>query len=816
MKKILLIFTLIFSFSKAYGNILKGKVMDENSNPLPFVSIIIEKTTNGTQSDLDGNFILNLPDSSVNVVFFSVGFEENKILTNGGEIKVVLKSKVLNINEIEISAKKNNSSENILLLERKNSNTIESNIGSAELSKKGISNIEDGLKKIVGITFQNNRINFRGLDDRYNQITLNGIPIPSNNSDKKNIDLNLLPVGMSDNISVRKSYSSDQWSNIAASQIDINSLDIYDRKSISLRSGFNTNTPYLNSGFNLQFGKTKIKKFGFLFNLNLVNDIQNTKGIIRLINKQGDKFLDYKFEEYFRSTTPSGLAILNYDNKNLSLSNNFIFVNQNTESYRQTFGNHFDYSSQLFTTRLTPIKNNLINNQFSATYNINKWEFKSVLNFSKTNSGEINRRQFVYLYDGNYQFNNIDKLDNHIFSNNSNENRFNAGLNVSFKNKNIVQKFGLFYLISNNYFNYNQTYFDLDNINNTYQNIDPNNPEYYLSNGNYTELTIKDPASKVFNTNQINGLFYRIDNTFKKVNLSSGFRIENVYQLTTYRDQTSPLFERNSLLQNLDFLPFVNFKLNVNEKLNIKSNISKTTIRPRFRELVPFMYTEIFAGSKIQGNPNLLNSQIYNLDLGIDYFPKNNEIISTSLFYKRIINPIEKVNVATASGRLETFQNSEASDVMGVELEIKKKLGKFSLDFNTSLLRSKILISNDLNSTVVVTNLKRDLQGSTPLLANFDLFYEVNKDNNFGFTYNFIGSKLISVGIFGLGDIYQKPQNFLNFIYNKKIKKADLSIRVNNILNTPFEFTQSYDYGTETVNFYELGRDFSVSLRFNF
>ncbi len=364
-------------------------------------------------------------------------------------------------------------------------------------------------------------------------------------------------------------------------------------------------------------------------------------------------------------------------------------------------------------------------------------------------------------------------------------------------------------------FLYNFLYFDLENINNNYQNIDPNNPNYYLSNASYTELIINDPASKVYNTNQISGLFYKIDNSFSKINLSSGFRIENVYQLTTYRDQTSPLFERNNLIQNLDFLPFLNFKFNVNEKLSIKSNISKTTIRPRFRELVPFLYTEIFAGSKIQGNPNLLNSQIYNVDLGIEFFPKNNEIMSASLFYKRINNPIEKVNIATASGRLETFQNSEASDVMGIELELKKKLGKFSLDFNTSLLKSKILISNDLNSTVVVTNLKRELQGSTPILANFDLFYEINKDNNFGFTYNFIGSKLVSVGIFGLGDIYQRPQSFLNFVYNKKIKKADLSLRINNILNTPFEFTQSYDYGVETVNFYELGQDFSVNLRFN-
>ena len=87
---------------------------------------------------------------------------------------------------------------------------VESSVGSAELSKKGISNVQDGLKKVGGVTFDSDRINVRGLDDRYNQVTLNGIPLPSNNSDRKNIDLSLLPTVLMDNDKIKKTYSTDQ------------------------------------------------------------------------------------------------------------------------------------------------------------------------------------------------------------------------------------------------------------------------------------------------------------------------------------------------------------------------------------------------------------------------------------------------------------------------------------------------------------------------------------------------------------------------------------------------------------------------------
>lgn len=211
----------------------------------------------------------------------------------------------------------------------------------------------------------------------------------------------------------------------------------------------------------------------------------------------------------------------------------------------------------------------------------------------------------------------------------------------------------------------------------------------------------------------------------------------------------------------------------------------------------------------------MVNSTLLNNDLIFEYFPTRNEMFIVTLYSKLIQKPIERVNVAT-SGRLETYQNSDRSNVYGIEVEMKKKMGKFNLDYNFSYLKSNIVISDSSSSSVVNTNFDRPLQGSTPLLSNLDVFYEFTKTSNVGLTYNYSGRKLNSVGIYGLGDVYQSSQHQLNFVYNLSTEKIGLSFRVNNILNTPYVLKQMTDIGEVVVNNYSLGINYSCSLKYSF
>ena len=812
MKLIFLILFLIVS-TNSFSYTINGKVIDEKNQPLPFSTITIKGTTIGTTTDLDGSFFLELPSQNVIVIFAFYGYESKEILVDEETYNIQLFPSIFVLENIIVKSTKDLRSETISVLDKKKLIGIETSISSNTLSKKGISNVEDGLKKIVGVTFNNNKLNIRGLDDRYNQVTLNGIPLPSNNTDQKNINLNILPSSLVDNIKVKKSYSSNQWSNIAGAQINISSTNIRETFNVNYRPSINNQTDIPNHSFSLQYGKEG--KLGIYYGLNFIYRNLNQNGIIRLANRQGNSILNYSFIDKLSQFTPSSLLVLKYSKNNFSISNTSLFVTQLTNSNRETLGQHFDYYSDIKTIRITPTQHSLFTNQINTKYSLNKWDFNLTTSYSKVVSGENDREQYVFLYDGEYRFNNIDKLDNHLFNNKNIEDRFNVDLKVKFTNKKLNHFLGYLNQITLNSFDYTQEYYDLSYINNTFK-INPNNYTEYINNPNITKLIVNNPSSKVNGYTMINGGFYKVDFISNKFDLSGGIRVENPLQLVTYKDQFSPTFTRQNKLNNIEVLPYINSKFKLSDKLQIKSATSITSIRPRFRELTPFIYTEVFAGTKIQGNPELINSKIYNGDLTFEYFPTRSEVFALTFFGKYILDPIERVNIATASGRLETFQNSLNSTVYGLEVEVKKKYKSLDIDYNLSLLKSNIQTLDNTNSSVIVTNVNKPLQGSTPILSNLDIFYQISPNSNVGLVYNYVGKKLSSVGVYGLGDIYQSPLHLLNFVCNSKIKNVNLSIRINNIFNTPIELIQSTDIGDITINKFTTGVTSSIGLTWDF
>lgn len=58
--------------------IITGRVLDDQGEPLPGVSILIEGGTTGTVTDIDGNFSLDVPEGSF-LVFSFIGFETRRV-----------------------------------------------------------------------------------------------------------------------------------------------------------------------------------------------------------------------------------------------------------------------------------------------------------------------------------------------------------------------------------------------------------------------------------------------------------------------------------------------------------------------------------------------------------------------------------------------------------------------------------------------------------------------------------------------------------------------------------------------------------------
>jgi len=58
---------------------IKGQVKDDKGNPLPGVSIVVKGTATGTNTDMDGNFTITVPEGKTVLVVSSVGFQTQEI-----------------------------------------------------------------------------------------------------------------------------------------------------------------------------------------------------------------------------------------------------------------------------------------------------------------------------------------------------------------------------------------------------------------------------------------------------------------------------------------------------------------------------------------------------------------------------------------------------------------------------------------------------------------------------------------------------------------------------------------------------------------
>lgn len=70
-----------------------GTVLDDSSQPLPGVTIIIKGTSTGTTSDFDGNFSISASNGDV-LVFSYVGFNSQEVTVSGNIVNVTLQAGV--------------------------------------------------------------------------------------------------------------------------------------------------------------------------------------------------------------------------------------------------------------------------------------------------------------------------------------------------------------------------------------------------------------------------------------------------------------------------------------------------------------------------------------------------------------------------------------------------------------------------------------------------------------------------------------------------------------------------------------------------
>ncbi len=263
MKKIItsLLFIVVAQITAQETGSIVGKLVDKdfNNEPLAFANILIEGTTKGTTSDFDGNYeIADVAPGTYTVVYSFLGYEtitKTAIVVNAGEattVNVGLSSAAgVELEEVVLEGTTKKDSEVALLLDQKSANIVKESIGAKELSLKGISNAAGAVSKISGVSKEESSGNVyvRGLGDRYLNTTYNGLPLPSNNIEKKNMDLNLFSSDVIQNVGVSKTYAANFYGDFAAGNVDITAKEHTGDFFLDIDLGTSLNTNALGVDF---------------------------------------------------------------------------------------------------------------------------------------------------------------------------------------------------------------------------------------------------------------------------------------------------------------------------------------------------------------------------------------------------------------------------------------------------------------------------------------------------------------------------------------------------------------------------------------
>ena len=262
MKKILFIVLLISSqiLSAQSNGTLKGLLTDKemNNESLPFVNVLIKGTNIGTTTDFDGKYEIKVPEGNHIVVFSFLGYQtiekpfsikEEETLTIN---QLMSAEEGVSLDEIIVKSNSNKESVTAILLEQKKAVIIKESIGAQTLGKIGVSDAANATTKISGVTKSESSgdIYIRGLGDRYLSTTMNGLPIPSDDVNNKNINLNLFSTNIIKSVGISKTYSTNSYADQGSGNVDVNTKEFSKNGySVSLSGGTNTNVLNLSDDF---------------------------------------------------------------------------------------------------------------------------------------------------------------------------------------------------------------------------------------------------------------------------------------------------------------------------------------------------------------------------------------------------------------------------------------------------------------------------------------------------------------------------------------------------------------------------------------
>jgi hypothetical protein len=178
-----LLVSLVFAGATFAQGVVQGIVMDANSHEtLVGATVVVEGTTAGITTNLDGSFTLIAPAGNQKIKISYVGYEPKEIsltVKNGATYnlgKINLKSSAIGLQQVNVLASVAVDRKTPVAVSTIDAKSIQNQLGSRDLPSVMV-NTPNVYVTPTGGGYGDSRINVRGFDQRNVAVLINGIPV---------------------------------------------------------------------------------------------------------------------------------------------------------------------------------------------------------------------------------------------------------------------------------------------------------------------------------------------------------------------------------------------------------------------------------------------------------------------------------------------------------------------------------------------------------------------------------------------------------------------------------------------------------------
>ena len=889
----LLLSGLIFStVVSVHADDISGIVTDEKTNePLIGATIEVAGTSFKTVSDADGKFLLTgLKHGKYNITIKYIAYQSCTLTgveaqkdASSNVISVKLKADEQTLEGVSVTAVQRKNTERAMVLETKKSDVIVSNISAQEIKATQDNNASEVIRRVPGVSLIDDKfVMVRGLSQRYNNVWMNGGAVPSSEADSRAFSFDIVPSGQIDNLTIVKTPTAEYPSDFTGGFIMINTKEIPSENSYNISAGLSYNNEahfqsFLLNRRNSQWYTKKStpwgdwkasadmahrwnlsgRKLGMIAAVNYSNEyrtnhsMQNNLFGLYDVSHDQPNYLRHSTDDQYNLNTRLG-AMVNFTllskdgNCKYELKNIFNRLTNTRYTWRDGISaqSNLEKSAEYYYRSRT-----VYNGQLTGKHTFSGDALDWSVGYAYANRRLPDRRRYLTddalesgkfaLTTGNDISREWTKLNEHIVSANVNNvydlmlgrwlSKLHTGLYGEYRSRNYTTKEYIYNWNAND-----------NNLPSGFRYIDiPTllSDDQYLGEDKLYMLELSKWRNNYRGKNTLGAGYVSLSMPFGALNVLAGVRFEHNDMELISNTRDTEKSETSRHYKGDDFFPSLNATYRFNTHHQLRFGYGRSVNRPEFREVSSSVFYDFDLASSVQGNTELKNCYIDNLDLRYEFYPTDGEIISLAAFYKHFKDPIEWTYTVTGGTDLVySFKNAHVANNYGLELDIRKRLDfiglrNFSLSFNGSLIKSRVKFPAGSHEE------NRPMQGQSPYLINTGLFYRHPTNGlSFAVLYNRIGKRIIGVGRSEgstgeeenarIPDSYEMPRDMIDLSATKTFGNHwELKLNVRDLLAQHVVYKQfadvTYADGSkrtidEITRKYRPGRNIGLILTYKF